>query len=40
KGFSGVTGDISYNGSGDPVKGAVVIKIQDGKFVLDSAVNP
>jgi branched-chain amino acid transport system substrate-binding protein len=40
KGFAGVTGDITYNGSGDPVKGAVVIRIQDGKFVLDSAVNP
>ncbi|MBP2654332.1 MAG: ethanolamine utilization protein EutJ [Firmicutes bacterium] len=40
KNFSGVTGDISYDGSGDPVKGAVIIKIENGKFVFDSAVNP
>jgi branched-chain amino acid transport system substrate-binding protein len=40
KGFAGVTGDITYNGSGDPVKGAVVIRIENGKFVFDSAVNP
>jgi branched-chain amino acid transport system substrate-binding protein len=40
KGFTGVTGDITYNGSGDPVKGAVVIRIENGKFVFDSAVNP
>jgi ABC-type branched-chain amino acid transport systems, periplasmic component len=40
QGFVGVTGDISYNGSGDPVKGAVVIRIENGKFVFDSAVNP
>lgn len=40
KGFIGVTGDITYNGSGDPVKGAVIIRIENGKFVFDSAVNP
>jgi len=40
KDFSGVTGDITYNGSGDPVKGSVIIKIENGKFVFDSAVNP
>jgi len=40
KNFPGVTGDISYNGSGDPIKGAVIIKIENGKFVFDSAVNP
>jgi branched-chain amino acid transport system substrate-binding protein len=40
KGYAGVTGDITYNGSGDPVKGAVVIRIDNGKFVFDSAVNP
>lgn len=40
KGFKGVTGDITYEGTGDPVKGAVVIRIDNGKFVLDSAVNP
>lgn len=40
KGFQGVTGAITYTGTGDPVKGAVVIKIENGKFVFDSAVNP
>ena len=39
-GFQGVTGNITYGGGGDPVKGAVVIKVEDGKFVFDSAVNP
>ncbi len=38
--FEGVTGEVTYNGSGDPVKGAVIIKVADGKFVFDSAVNP
>lgn len=40
RGFQGVTGSISYAGGGDPVKGAVVIKIENGRFVFDSAVNP
>ncbi len=39
-GFQGVTGAISFAGTGDPVKGAVVIRIEKGKFVFDSAVNP
>jgi branched-chain amino acid transport system substrate-binding protein len=39
KGFEGATGTITYNGSGDPVKGAVMIRISNGKFVFDSAVN-
>lgn len=39
KGFNGATGTISYNGTGDPVKGAVIIRIKNGKFVFDSAVN-
>jgi len=39
-GFQGVTGTITYSGNGDPVKGAVVIKVENGKFVFDSAVNP
>jgi branched-chain amino acid transport system substrate-binding protein len=39
-GFQGVTGAITYSGTGDPVKGAVVIKVEGGKFVFDSAVNP
>ncbi len=40
KGFQGVTGSVTYTGTGDPVKGAVVIKIEKGRFVFDSAVNP
>jgi branched-chain amino acid transport system substrate-binding protein len=39
RGFAGVTGDITYNGSGDPIKGAVIIRIENGKFVFDSMVN-
>ena len=39
KDFDGVTGAITFNGSGDPVKGAVIIRIENGKFVFDSAVN-
>ncbi len=38
--FAGVTGEISYAGGGDPVKGAVIIKVDNGQFVFDSAVNP
>jgi branched-chain amino acid transport system substrate-binding protein len=37
--FNGATGAITYNGSGDPVKGAVIIRIENGKFLFDSAVN-
>lgn len=40
KGFPGITGEVTYSGTGDPVKGAVVIRIDDGKFIFDSAVNP
>ena len=39
-GHKGVTGTVTYGGVGDPVKGAVVIKVEGGKFVFDSAVNP
>lgn len=38
--FQGVTGAITYNGSGDPVKGAVIVRVADKKFSFDSAVNP
>jgi branched-chain amino acid transport system substrate-binding protein len=40
RGFTGVTGDITYQGSGDPIKGAVIIRVENGKFVYDSSVNP
>jgi len=39
KNFEGATGAITYNGTGDPIKGAVIIRIANGKFVFDSAVN-
>lgn len=37
--FPGVTGEITYEDSGDPVKGAVIIGIKNEQFVFDSAVN-
>lgn len=40
KDFSGVTGSISYEGSGDPVKSAVMIKIVNGKYTYAATVNP
>lgn len=40
KDFQGVTGVVTYNGSGDPVKGAVIIQVSDKKFVFDSSVKP
>ena len=29
--YDGVTGTLSYDGSGDPVKSAVILKVEDGK---------
>ncbi len=40
KGFKGVTGSISYAGSGDPVKSAVMIQITGGKYKYAGTVNP
>ena len=40
KDFKGVTGTISFEGSGDPVKSAVMIKIADGKYNYAATVNP
>ena len=40
KGFTGVSGVVTYENSGDPVKGAVIIRIDNGNFVYDSSVNP
>ena len=40
KDYKGVTGDIGYAGSGDPVKSAVISQVKDGKFVLYKQVNP
>lgn len=40
KGFKGVTGNISFEGSGDPVKSAVMIEITGGKYKYAGTVNP
>jgi len=40
KNFDGVTGTISYEGSGDPVKPAVILKIENGEFKYETSVNP
>ncbi len=40
KDFDGVTGMISFNETGDPVKQAVVQKITDGKARYFKAVHP
>ncbi len=40
KGFQGVTGVITFSGGGDPVKSAVMIKVDDGKFSYMKTVNP
>lgn len=38
--FHGVTGTISLNRQGDPIKSAVIIKIEDGKPAFHKVVNP
>ncbi|EKP95316.1 ABC transporter substrate-binding protein [Thermaerobacter subterraneus] len=38
--FEGVTGTISYQGSGDPVKPAVILKIENGGFKYETTINP
>lgn len=38
--FTGVTGTMEYRGTGDPVKSAVVLTIQDGKAVFYKLANP
>jgi branched-chain amino acid transport system substrate-binding protein len=40
RGYTGVTGMITYQGGGDPVKSAVINQIKDGKFVLYKQINP
>ena len=39
KGFKGVTGVITLV-NGDPIKSAVIQKVQNGKFVYVTTVNP
>jgi branched-chain amino acid transport system substrate-binding protein len=38
--FHGVTGQMKFQGSGDPVKSAVIIQIKDGKFTYFSEEQP
>ncbi|BAS28546.1 ABC transporter substrate-binding protein [Limnochorda pilosa] len=38
--FTGVTGTMSFHGTGDPEKSAVVIRIQDGQFRYYGAASP
>ena len=39
-GYRGVTGTISYQGRGDPVKSAVIMQIKDGQAVFHKIVEP
>lgn len=40
-GYDGVTGNMKFQeGSGDPVKSAVILQIKDGKFVFNTNANP
>lgn len=39
-GYRGVTGEISFNGGGDPIKSAVIIAIQDGNDRFYQSVDP
>jgi branched-chain amino acid transport system substrate-binding protein len=38
--FPGVTGQMKFQGGGDPVKSAVILQIKDGKFNYFSSVQP
>jgi len=38
--FEGVTGTMQFEGTGDPVKSAVVIQIKDGKFTFYKTAQP
>nr|BAL54010.1 branched-chain amino acid transport system substrate-binding protein [uncultured Chloroflexota bacterium] len=38
--YEGVTGNMQFKGSGDPIKSAVILQIKDGKFVYFSTANP
>jgi len=38
--YEGVTGDMQFKGTGDPVKSAVVIQIKDGKFKFFQTAKP
>lgn len=38
--YQGVTGSISYTGSGDPVKSAVILQVHDGRFEYRTRIEP
>lgn len=38
--YEGVTGNMQFKGSGDPIKSAVILQIKDGKFVYFTTANP
>ncbi|NLG68225.1 MAG: ABC transporter substrate-binding protein [Firmicutes bacterium] len=38
--YEGVTGTMQFRGSGDPIKSAVVIRIEDGQFKYFTTANP
>jgi branched-chain amino acid transport system substrate-binding protein len=40
KNFKGVTGNISFDKSGDPVKSAVILRVEKDGFKYVTTVNP
>jgi branched-chain amino acid transport system substrate-binding protein len=40
KEFKGVTGDMKFQGTGDPIKSAVILQIKNGKFNYFAEVQP
>lgn len=38
--YEGVTGNMEFKGTGDPIESAVVIQIKDGKFTYFQTANP
>lgn len=38
--YEGVTGNMQFKGSGDPIKSAVILQIKNGKFVYFTTANP
>ena len=38
--FHGVTGQMKFQGTGDPIKSAVIIQIKDGKFIYFAEEQP
>ncbi len=40
KEFDGVTGKMTFKGTGDPIKSAVILQVKDGKFTYLTSVQP